>query len=777
VAGSHALIGARLRMPRFCAWLLTLLFILLTGMGPPAAAQSTGTEIRVNVGGAAYTDSLGRLWSADAGYNTGDAFTGGPPIAGTSDATLFQSGRTDGASAPEMQYAFALPNGWYRVALYFAESHPPAFAVDARVFHVQMEDETVLPSFDIYAEAGANTALVKTLAVEVTDGELNITFLHGPIENPFINAIEIVSRQGPATQEPTMPTKLSAGAASLTQVDLSWAQSTDNVAVTGYRVERCQGASCSSFSQIAGPATSSYHDSGLTQATTYRYRVRATDAHGNLSAYSTILNVTTADNTPFTLRVNAGGAAYTDSADQVWSADTGSNTGFTGEGSAEIAGTADQALFQSLRWDPPSAPELEYVFAVPSGRYHVSLYFAETYPPTYAVGARVFNVQLEGATALQNFDIFAEAGASAALIKTTTVHVTDGELNITFLHGPSDSPFVNAIEAVKINSVDGQPPSVPGGLLATPISTTQVDVQWSAASDNVAVTGYRLERCKGASCSDFTEIATPSGTSFSDTALASSKVYRYRIRSADAAANLSNYSPVASAATPGLVDAQPPSAPTGLTTTADSSTQIRLNWVASTDNIRVTGYRIERCAGVGCSSFGQIGTSIGTMFNDNGVNGGATYRYRVRAFDAASNVSEYSVIVGSTTPGAADVQAPTVPAGLTATPASGAQIDLGWPASTDNVGISGYLVERCQGAACTDFSQVGTSSAPAYGDSGLTPSTTFRYRVRAIDAQNNASGYSPIAAATTLAISGTAGSVSYEYDSFGRLKRVTVVPH
>ncbi len=95
------------------------------------------------------------------------------------------------------------------------------------------------------------------------------------------------------TQAPTVPGGLTATPAGATQVNLAWTASTDNVAVTGYRVERCTGASCTNFAQIATPTTASYSNTGLTAGTTYRYRVRATDAAANLSAYSSTVNATT----------------------------------------------------------------------------------------------------------------------------------------------------------------------------------------------------------------------------------------------------------------------------------------------------------------------------------------------------------------------------------------------------------------------------------------------------------------------------------------------------
>ena len=138
-------------------------------------------------------------------------------------------------------------------------------------------------------------------------------------------------------------------------------------------------------------------------------------------------------------------------------------------------------------------------------------------------------------------------------------------------------------------------------------------------------------------------------------------------------------------------DTQAPTAPSGLTATATSSTQIGLSWTASTDNVGVTGYLIERCQGSGCTTFTQIGTSVSTTFTDTGLTPSTTYSYRARATDAAGNLSTYSN-VASTATQAADTQAPTAPTNLTATASTGSQINVSWTASTDNVGVTSYLI-------------------------------------------------------------------------------------
>lgn len=96
---------------------------------------------------------------------------------------------------------------------------------------------------------------------------------------------------------------------------------------------------------------------------------------------------------------------------------------------------------------------------------------------------------------------------------------------------------------------DTTPPSVPTGLTATPVSSSQINLSWTASTDNVGVTGYRVERCQGSSCTNFVQIATPNGTSYSNTGLSRNTTYRYRVRAVDAAGNLSGYSAIASAKT------------------------------------------------------------------------------------------------------------------------------------------------------------------------------------------------------------------------------------
>jgi hypothetical protein len=78
-------------------------------------------------------------------------------------------------------------------------------------------------------------------------------------------------------------------------------------------------------------------------------------------------------------------------------------------------------------------------------------------------------------------------------------------------------------------------PSAPGTLTATAVSASEVDLSWGAAAANQPITGYQVERCQGTGCTNFAQIAAPSGTTYKDTGLNANTSYSYRVRASDAA--------------------------------------------------------------------------------------------------------------------------------------------------------------------------------------------------------------------------------------------------
>ena len=137
-----------------------------------------------------------------------------------------------------------------------------------------------------------------------------------------------------------------------------------------------------------------------------------------------------------------------------------------------------------------------------------------------------------------------------------------------------------------------------------------------------------------------------------------------------------------------------------------------------------------------------------------------------RALSATEIQGDMNTPLGGGTTPPADTQAPTAPASLTATAASSSAINLSWSASTDNKGVTGYRVERCQGSGCSNFVQTATSTGTTYGDSGLSANTSYSYRVRATDAAGNLSGYSNTGSATTKTQTTTSGTLTISPTSF-----------
>lgn len=204
--------------------------------------------------------------------------------------------------------------------------------------------------------------------------------------------------------------------------------------------------------------------------------------------------------------------------------------------------------------------------------------------------------------------------------------------------------------------------------------------------------------------------------------------------------------------TPGDVTA--PTAPTGLTAGTATATSVPLSWTASTDAVGVTGYTIYR-NGV------QVGTSTSTSFTATGLNPSTTYSFTVTARDAAGNVSTPSAARSVTTAAGQTDLPPSTPTGLTAGTTTASTVPLSWNASTDDVGVAGYVVLR-------NGTQVGTPTGTSFTDTGLTAGTTYSYTVRAKDTAGNLSAASAaVSATTTTVVVPPPGSCTVAYSANG----------
>jgi len=158
-------------------------------------------------------------------------------------------------------------------------------------------------------------------------------------------------------------------------------------------------------------------------------------------AFLAITSLSALAQTQQPVRVNCGGSGYTDSKGQVWQADTGFVGGISEIINTKITGTPDPLLYEDFHWNPTS-----YSFTVANGQYQVNFYFAEANPTAQVIGGRVFSVSVQSQMVFPNLDIFAAAGANAALIKTATPVVTNGKLTIGFTPVSGFEPKISAIE-------------------------------------------------------------------------------------------------------------------------------------------------------------------------------------------------------------------------------------------------------------------------------------------------------------------------------------------
>jgi C1A family cysteine protease len=211
-------------------------------------------------------------------------------------------------------------------------------------------------------------------------------------------------------------------------------------------------------------------------------------------------------------------------------------------------------------------------------------------------------------------------------------------------NGAGDSDYTNTSSAATLESPT--PPAAPTNLAATTVSSSQINLTW-IDTDNIE-TGFKIERCTGADCTNFAQIATVGAnvTSYANTGLSAATTYSYRVQAYNEGGN-SGYSNIASAVTQAA--AVVPTAPSNLVATAVSKSQINLTWTDNASN--ETGFKIERCKGSICTNFKQIAT-VGaniTSYSSTGLSSNTTYRFRVRAYNASGD-STYSNIAAATTP-------------------------------------------------------------------------------------------------------------------------------
>ena len=412
-----------------------------------------------------------------------------------------------------------------------------------------------------------------------------------------------VNPAGSDTTPPSQPGTLTANAVSASEVDLAWGASSDNVGVTGYQVERCQGSNCSNFTQIATPAGTSYKDTSVSASTSYSYRVRASDAAGNLSSYSNIAGASTPatatglvaayafDEGSGTTVADASGNGHPGTiANTTWAASGKYGKALQFNGSNALVTVPDAASLHLSSgmtleaWVNPSTVDSSWRDVIYKGNdnYYLEATSSSAGHPDAGMIAGGSYAEAYGTDPLpanswsylaETYDgstlrLYVNGSQVASTAHTGTIASSTNPLQIggdsiygQFFAGLIDEVRVYNVarsaaeiqtdQATPVNPAgsDTTPPSQPGTLTANAVSASEVDLAWGASSDNVGVSGYQVERCQGSGCSNFTQIATPAGTSYKDTSVAANSSYSYRVRASDSSGNVGPYSNVATAST------------------------------------------------------------------------------------------------------------------------------------------------------------------------------------------------------------------------------------
>jgi fibronectin type 3 domain-containing protein len=412
------------------------------------------------------------------------------------------------------------PGATYTVRLNFEE--PTLFGPNRRVFNVTLNGAAFLTNFDIYVAAGnAGNKAVAEVGTATADANSQISINFSNITNdPLVCAIEIYSAS--PIQVPPAPTNLTA-TVSIGQVGLSWNAVTGASSYNVYRGTSPGGEGATPLA--AGVTGPSFIDNQVTSGTTYYYQVSAVNLGGE-GARSSERSATAQGLPPYrVLAIDAGGGAIGSfAADTDFVGNTLTYTTTNSIDTSAVYQAPPQSVYQSMRYADSPGFGYNIVGLTPGVTYTVRLHFEE--PTLFGANRRVFNVTLNGAAFLTNFDIYVAAGnagnKAVAEVGTATADA-NGQISINFSNITND-PLVCAIEVYSNTPI--QVPPAPANLTAT-ANVGQTGLSWSAVA---GASSYNVYRGTSPGGEGSTPLATGvTGTSFIDNQVTAGTMYYYQV--------------------------------------------------------------------------------------------------------------------------------------------------------------------------------------------------------------------------------------------------------
>jgi len=501
----------------------------------------------------------------------------------------------------------------------------------------------------------------------------------------------VTSNVSADTSTPTAPTGVSASAVSPTQINLFW-NAPSGYTITGYKIEyKSSGGVYTTLVANTGNTATTYSHTGLTTDIIYSYKISAINS------------------------VGAGAASS-----EVTATPSSSSVG-------SLPGTPT-----SLTASPISPTQINLSWTAPSnnGGYAITGYKIE-----YRIGSGSYATLV---TTANTATVYSHTGVVSGQVYVYRVSTVTS-------FGTSEKPSSEVAVTLKPASATSVP-GAPLGLSATAISPTQINLSWTAPSNNggYAITGYKIDVKKGST--SYTTLVSTTGnssTTYSHTGLTTGTTYAYKVYTINSLGP-STASPEASATPIVGSTSSSPSPPLGLTATPVSGTQINLSWTAPSNNggSIITGYKLEYKIGTSgtYSTLIENTGNTATIYSHTSLTSGQAYVYRVSAINSvgSSNPSPEASATPSTssTTNANTKTAPGAPTNLNVVSVSGTQINLSWtaPSNTGGSDIAGYKIESKKGTGSYDVLVSNTgNTVTAYSHTGLTSATPYYYRVSAIN--------------------------------------------